>query len=488
MLAVIPSVARKLRVCGRFRDRLARASLGILAMTLFATALTAQESTADRLIAHALSNSESYEITAHLADKIGPRLSGSRNAARAVEWTTSKFKEWGIDVRQERVIVPHWVRGTERGRLVSHNNQKIVLTALGGSVATTPEGITADVVEVESYEELDRLGRAGVAGKIVLYNLAMNMALVRQGDPFEAYSKAVIFRGTGATRAAQYGAVAALIRSVGSAVHRTPHTGSLRYDDKVKKIPAAAVTAEDAMLIERLLARGERVRMHLTLTPRTLPDVASANVVAEIRGRENPEEIVLIGGHLDSWDLGTGAIDNASGVSMVMDTMRTLRQLGLQPRRTVRAVLYMNEENGLRGARAYARDHAAELVRHVAAIESDAGATNPLGFRTTLSDAQRDAFLGPLLPALARLDATRFIPSEYVGADTIPLIDAGVPGFGLITDGRHYFAYHHTAADTLDKIDRDELSRATAAFAALTWMIAEGAEAPPRGEPRRTNP
>ena len=450
-----------------------------------AATANAQDSTADRLIAHALSNSEAYEITAHLADKIGPRLSGSRNAARAVDWTTSKFNEWGIDVRQERVMVPQWVRGAERGRLVSHSNQKIVLTALGGSVATTADGITADVVEVGSYEELDRLGRKGVAGKIVLYNMPMDMDLVRAGEPFEAYSKAVVFRGGGADRASQLGAVAALVRSVGSATHRTPHTGSLRYESKVKKIPAAAVTAEDAMLIERLLARGERVRMHLTLTPRTLPDVASANVVAEIRGRENPDEIVLIGGHLDSWDLGTGAIDNASGVSMVMDTMRMFRQLGLQPRRTVRAVLYMNEENGLRGAKAYANDHASELAKHVAAIESDGGATNPLGFRTTLSEGEHDAFVGPLLPALARLDATRFVPSEYSGADTSPLVDAGVPGFGLITDGRHYFDYHHTAADTLDKIDRDELSRATAAFAVLTWMLAEGIDAPPRGEPRK---
>jgi Zn-dependent M28 family amino/carboxypeptidase len=239
------------------------------------------------------------------------------------------------------------------------------------------------------------------------------------------------------------------------------------------------------MLIQRLLARGERVRMNLVLTPRTLPDVRSANVVAEIRGRENPDEIVLIGGHLDSWDLGTGAIDNASGVAMVMDTMRSLRAMGLQPRRTVRAVLFMNEENGLRGARAYARAHAAELTRHVAAVESDAGAASPLGFRTTLAGDQRDAFVSPLLPPLARLNATRFETEEYSGADTSPLVDAGVPGFGLMTDGRHYFDYHHTRADTFDKIDRDEISRATAAFAALTWMLAERPETAPRGEPRK---
>ncbi|HUP49577.1 MAG TPA: M20/M25/M40 family metallo-hydrolase [Thermoanaerobaculia bacterium] len=436
---------------------------------------------ADRIIAETLANSQSYALTAHLADKIGPRLSGSRGAELAVQWATSKFRQWGIAVRNEKVIVPRWVRGGERASLVSHNNQRIILTALGGSVATSPSGITADVVEVKSFEELQRLGRKAIAGRIVLYTAAMDMSLVEAGNAFEAYSKAVAFRSSGADRAAEYGAVAALNRSPGSIVHRTPHTGALRYGGKQKPIPAAAVSAEDSMLIQRLLARGERVRMHLVLTPRTLPDVESANVVAEIRGREKPEEIVLIGGHLDSWDLGTGAIDNAAGVAMIMDTMRLFRELGVTPRRTVRAVLYMNEENGLRGARAYAKDHAAELDKHVAAIESDAGATNPLGFRTTLSGDARDAFVAPLLGPLGRLDATLFETSQYTGADTMPLVDAGVPGFGLITDPRHYFHYHHTRADTLDKIDRDQLTQATAAFVALTWMLAEREDVAPRG-------
>lgn len=452
---------------------------------LFVAAQARAQPAADRLIAQALTSSQSYDITAHLADKIGPRLSGSRSAELAVQWTTSKFNAWGIPVRNEKVLVPHWVRGAERARLVSHNQQKIVLTALGGSVATPADGITADVIAVQSFEDLARIGRKAVAGKIVLYAAAMDMNLVRGGEAFSAYSKAVVFRSSGADRAAEYGAVAALNRSAGSGRLRIAHTGSLRYEGKQKKIPAAAVSAEDALLIERLLARGERVRMHLVLTPRTLPDVASANVVAEIRGRETPDEIILIGGHLDSWDLGTGAIDNASGVAMVMDTMRLIKELGLQPRRTVRAVLYMNEENGLRGALAYAKDHADELPRHVAALESDGGASMPIGFRTTLDGAARDTFVAPFLDALERLGATRFETSEYSGADTMPLVNAGVPGFGLMTESRLYFDYHHTAADTLDKIDGDEISRATAAFAALTWMLAEREDVPPRGEPRR---
>jgi hypothetical protein len=447
---------------------------------LLASPIHAQDQ-ADRVIAHTLAESQAWDITAHLTDKIGPRLSGSKGADLAVKWSTAKFTEWGIPVRQEKVMVPRWVRGAERARLLSHNDQKIVLTALGGSVATPADGLIATVVEARNYEDLARLGRKGIAGKIVFYSAAMDLGLVRAGDSFTAYSNAVEYRGSGADRAAEYGAVAVITRSVGSDSLRTPHTGALRYRGKQPKIPAAAVTSEDAMLIQRLLARGDRVRMYLLLTPRTFADVASANVVAEIRGREKPDEIVLIGGHLDSWDLGTGAIDNASGVAMVMDTMRGIKTLGRQPRRTIRAVLYMNEENGLRGARAYAKDHAAELPKHVAAIESDAGASTPLGFRTTLDDAVRAAFVGPLLPALGRVGATTFEMSEYSGADTSPLIDAGVPGFGLMTEASRYFHYHHSPADTLDKIDRDELTRATAAFAAMTWMLAERSDVPPRG-------
>ncbi|HET7711442.1 MAG TPA: M20/M25/M40 family metallo-hydrolase, partial [Thermoanaerobaculia bacterium] len=308
-------------------------------------------------------------------------------------------------------------------------------------------------------------------GKIVFYNNAMDRELVRAGRAFEAYSKAVVFRGSGASRAAEYGAVAAVVRSVGSDSLRTPHTGALRYDVKFPRIPAAALSAEDAMLIHRLLAKGERVRMHLYMTPKTLSDVDSHNVVAEIRGREKPDEIVLIGAHLDSWDLGTGAIDNGSGVAMVMETMRLMKELNLRPRRTVRCVLFMNEENGLRGGREYFARHKAE--KHVAAIESDAGAAAPVGFLTTLKG---DALV-PLERAFqtlpAPLNAMRFDTSPQTGADTSFLIEAGVTGFGLVPNPRLYFDYHHTPADTLDKVDPKELAQDTAAVAALTWILAE---------------
>jgi carboxypeptidase Q len=438
------------------------------ALCALALPVLAQSTDTDRIIDRALTSNSAWETISHITDEIGPRLTGSSNAAVAVQYTTERFREWGIDVRDEKVMVPHWVRGEERASLVSHNNQKIVLTALGGSVATPASGITADVVEVGSYDELKQLG-AKVKGKIVFYDNPMDMELVRSGRSFEAYRRAVEFRSSGASRAVEFGAVAAVIRSVGSASLRTPHTGAMRYDPKLPKIPAAAMAAEDSMLLHRLLAKGQRVRMHLVLTPKTLPDVESANVVAEIRGSERPEEIVLVGGHLDSWDLGTGAIDDAGGVAMSMETLHLIKELGLAPKRTIRCVLFMNEENGLRGGRGYAAAHGKE--KHVAAIETDSGAAAPTGFNTTLKGDALTAFEAKAKP-LARVNADRFSTEEETGADTSPLTDAGVPGFGFVPDPLHYFDYHHSPADTLDKIDPKDLSADVAAVAALTWLLA----------------
>jgi len=444
--------------------RFARCRLSVLGC--LAVAVVAQAQTADDIIKRELATAQAYDNLEYLSDNIGPRLSGSTNAAAAVRWATGTFQKWGIPVTNEKVMVPHWVRGAEYGRLVSHRNQAIVLTALGGSVATPAKGITADVVEVSSFDELKT---TDVKGKIVFYNNPMDMDMVRAHRSFEAYSKAVVFRGSGASRAAEYGAVAALIRSVGSASLRTPHTGAMRYDPKLPKIPAAAMTVEDAMLIDRLLKKGERVTMRLVLTPQTLPEVMSANVVAEIRGSEKPDEIVLIGGHLDSWDLGTGAIDDGSGVAMVMETMRLLKEMGAQPKRTVRAVLFMNEENGLNGGRAYFASHKND--KHFAAIETDAGAAAPTGFRTTLK-AGALADLEKRAQPLAAIGAAHFESAPETGADTSFLTEAGVPGFGLVPEPMHYFDYHHSPADTLDKIDPKELAQDTAAVAALAWILA----------------
>jgi Zn-dependent M28 family amino/carboxypeptidase len=444
-------------------------AISALAITLTTLSLTAQNTIPDRLIASELASSQAYDTLEQLTDQIGARPAGSKGAALAVKWATTRFRGWGIDVRNEPVKVPHWVRGEETGSIVSHNDQRLVLTALGGSVSTPPKGLTADVVEVKSFDELKALGEK-VKGKIVYYDNPMDMELIRTRRAFEAYRRAVIFRSEGASRAAAFGAVAVLIRSVGSASLRTPHTGTVRYDAKVPKIPAGALTAEDAMLVHRLIGHGEKVRIHLTMLSKVLPDVDSANVIAEIRGKEKPEEIVLIGGHLDSWDLGTGAIDDGSGVAMVMETMRLLKQGGYTPKRTVRCVLFMNEEFGLSGARAYFAAHKGE--KHVAAIETDAGAAPPTGFTTTLKGealAALEARIGPLKAVgAATLDS-----QAETGADTSLLVEAGVPGFGFVPDPLHYFDYHHTPADTLDKVDPKELAQDTAAIAALTWILAD---------------
>ena len=431
----------------------------------FLLAATAQ-ATPDAIIQRELANSQAYDTLAALTDNIGPRLSGSKNAAAAVRWATSSFQKWGIPVSTEKVIVPHWVRGIEEAQLVSHRNQNIVLTALGGSVSTAAKGITADVVEMSSFDELKSLN---VKGRIVFFNNSMDMDLVRAHRGFDAYRKAVVFRTEGASRAAAYGAAGVVIRSVASASLRTPHTGALRYDPNLPKIPAAAMTIEDATLIDRLLKKGERVRMHLVLTPRVLPDVESANVIAEIRGNEKPDEIVLIGAHLDSWDLGTGATDDGAGVAMLMETMRLLKEMNVTPRRTIRCVLFMNEENGLNGGRTYFADHKNE--KHVAAIESDAGAAAPTGFRTTLKgDALAD--LERQAQPLASIGAAHFETTTETGADTSFLIEAGVTGFSLVPEPLRYFDYHHSAADTLDKVDPNELAQDSAAIAGLAWILA----------------
>jgi carboxypeptidase Q len=437
------------------------------------TASASAQTDGERLVAHALNSRQSYDTLSYLTDNIGPRLSGSRGAELAVAWTTRQFRRWGIDVRNEKIMVPHWVRGAERARLVSHNDQNIVVTALGGSVATPPEGITADVIEVHAFDELKALGRERVQGKIVFFHSAMNMDQVRAGRAFDAYGDAVKFRSKGADEAAAYGAVASVIRSVASASLRTPHTGAMKYE-ATRKIPAAAMSAEDAMLVSRLLKKGDRVRMHLLLTPRTLPDVPSANVVAEIRGSERPDEIVVVGGHLDSWDLGTGAIDNGSGIAMVMETMRLIKELNLKPKRTIRAVLFMNEENGLRGGKGYAAAHAKE--HHVAAIETDAGVGAPLRWHTTLKDEPLDRIVTRVKPLLDRIAPMTFETAEETGADTSELVKLGVPGFGFVPDPRLYFDYHHAPSDTLDKVNPDDLARDTAAVAAMTWAIADSTE------------
>ncbi len=433
----------------------------------------------------ALESDYAYKQTAYLCNNIGPRLSGSPQAARAVEYVAGEMRRLGMDVRLEKVMVPHWVRGIETAELVKFNGQapdtrqKIVLTALGGSVATPPEGLTADVVVVDNLDQLNALGRDRVTGKIVLFNAVYDKRLAEMGYAGDAYGQAVVYRGAGASAAARLGAVASLIRSVGSADFRLPHTGGMSYAEDAPRIPAGAVAAEDADLIAYLAAQGA-VRMRLTLTPQTLADVESFNVVADLKGSENPEQVVIVSGHLDSWDLGTGAIDDASGVAASMAVLQLIKQAGLRPRRTIRVIAWMNEENGLKGARAYAEDHKAELANHVAAIEMDGGAGFPAGFALKASPMAIEV----IRPAAAVLRANGsgvVLPiGSAAGADLIPLDAVGVPTFAPLSDNRTYFHYHHTAADTLDKIVPEELAANVAVLTVLAYAIASLAEPLPR--------
>src|ERR1700689_834626 len=330
--------------------------------------------------AAALNDEYAYHQLAHLTENIGARPTGSPQALAAAQYVGEELRKLGLDVRLQPVTVPHWVRGAETAALVEYpgmvsgTTQKIILTALGGSSSTPAEGLTADVVTVETFEELQALGHDKVAGKIVLFNELFDKQKAAAGMAFASYGDAVRYRGAGAKAAADLGAVAALVRSVGNADYRLPHTGF----SFPAGIPAGAVTAEDAALIVHLAAQG-KVRMHLTLTPQKLPDETSYNVIADLKGSEHPEQIVVVSGHLDSWDLGTGAIDDGAGGVIAMETAEILQRLNFGPTPTLRVIAWMDEESGSSGSKRYTNDHSRELGRHVAAIESDLGCDHPTG-------------------------------------------------------------------------------------------------------------
>jgi len=429
----------------------------------------------------ALSDDYAYHQVAHLTENIGPRISGSPQAKAAVDYVAAELRRLGLDVQLEEVKVPHWVRGAETAELVEYpgqapgTTQKIVLTALGGSSASPAEGLNADVVVVNNFDELKKLGRDQVAGKIVLFNEVFDKQKAAAGLSFISYGEAVRYRAAGPKAAADLGAVAGLVRSVENADYRLPHTGF----SIPAGIPAGAVTAEDADLIAHLAAEG-RVRMHLTLTPQKLPDATSYNVIADLKGTEHPEQVVVVSGHLDSWDLGTGAIDDAAGVAVAMQAAEVLQRLHLRPKRTLRVIAWMDEENGGAGSQTYTKDHSNDFPRHVAAIESDSGAAHPLGFDIRMSTNAAD-LLRPALNVLQSFGATALQPSSYPpGADIAAMSEAGVPALGLLQDGRTYFNYHHSAADTLDKIVPSELRENAAAMAVMGYALADMKDPLPR--------
>ena len=407
-----------------------------------------------RLQQAALNSDYAYRQVAHLTNNIGQRLSGSAQAAKAVEYVMNELKALGCDVQLERVMVPHWVRGEETAALVQFPGQaedtlqKIVLCALGGSNATPADGIEAEVIAVHSLDELKALPRDKVTGKIVLFNYPFDKQMAAQSRGNEAYGEAVVYRSDGPSAAARQGAVACLIRSIGGADYRLPHTGQTHYADDAPKIPAAAVTAEDAELIVDLARQGP-VKMKLVLTPQQLPDIESYNVVADIKGTDHPEQVIVVSGHLDSWDLGTGAIDDGAGVAVSMEVANLIQKLHLKPKRTIRVIAWMNEENGSRGSKQYAKEH--EKENHFAAMETDGGAGHPLGMNIKGNPELKKMF-APIAGILQESGAGILNLVEHCGADIEPLEKAGVPSFSPIQDSRFYFNYHHTAADTLDKI------------------------------------
>ncbi|HWN23929.1 MAG TPA: M20/M25/M40 family metallo-hydrolase [Candidatus Sulfotelmatobacter sp.] len=437
-----------------------------------------------RLQQEALNSDYAYKQVAHLANNIGSRLSGSAQTQRAVDYVASELKAIGCGVQLERVMVPHWVRGEETAALVQFpgqaesTTQKIVLCALGASVATPRDGITAEVVVANNFDELKALPRDKVAGKIVLFNYPFDKQMAAEGRGNEAYGEAVVYRSDGPSAAARQGAVACLIRSVGGADYRLPHTGQTQYADDAPKIPAGAVTAEDADLIADLVRQGP-VKMKLVLTPQILPNVESANVIGDIKGSEHPEQVIIVSGHLDSWDLGTGAIDDGAGVAVSMEAANLIQKLHLKPKRTIRVIAWMNEENGSAGSKQYAKDHEKEWSNHFAAMEADGGAGHPVGINIK-GKFEIKRLLAPVLAVLQESGAGGTNFAEHIGADIEPMEKAGVPAFSPIQDSRFYFNYHHTAADTLDKVVPKELAENSAVVAVTAYALANMEQPLPR--------
>ena len=427
---------------------------------------------ANRIIDAALKDSTAWNRLAEMTETYGNRLSGSASLERAIDWVIAKMKEDGLqNVRGERVMVPVWVRGAESAQLVSPRAQNLPMLGLGGSIATPPAGITADVIVVSSFSDLTAQA-AKARGKIVLYDV-----------PFTNYGETVQYRGRGAIEAAKVGAVAALVRSVTPYSQRTPHTGGMSYDTTVRRIPAAAITVEDAEMMHRMQKRGERIRVKLVMSAQKLPDAPSRNVMGEIVGSEKPEEVVVFGGHIDSWDVGRGAMDDGGGVVVAWEAVRLLQRLGLKPRRTIRVVGWTNEENGGRGGQGYRDAHRADVDNHVLAIESDGGVFKPQGFGFSGSDAALEIIkqIGTLLD---RIEAGNIVKGGG-GADIAPIMALGVPGLGLNVDGTKYFWYHHTEADTVDKLDPREMALCVATMAVMAYVVADMPERLPRAAPTR---
>jgi len=446
----------------------------IVFVFLFTLNVSAQESDSimlRKIYTEILLNGKAYEWLEHLSNKIGGRVSGSKEAEQAVEYVTGIMKQTGADtVWLQEVMVPHWVRGLHEVAKILKSNQAVKplqITALGGSVATSAEGVTASVIEVRSFDELKKLGADKVKGKIVFYNHVFDQTKI---NTFEAYGEAVRYRWYGASEASRYGAVASIVRSMSSSLDDYPHTGAQGYNDSLQKIPTCAISTMGAEELSNTLKEDPKLTVYLKFNCSMQDSVKSYNVIGELRGKSKPEEILTIGGHLDAWETGKGANDDGAGVVQTLELMRSLKSLGIRPARTIRAVIFMNEENGLRGGRVYASEAIRKNEKHIAAIESDCGSFTPYGFGLEMPE-EKKVIIRNWAPLFRPYLIWNFEIDES-GADISPLINqAKVPGIGLIVDSQRYFDYHHAASDTFDKINKRELLLGAAAMASLSYLL-----------------
>jgi hypothetical protein len=444
--------------------RMPTAALAVLLATAAASAqdwTDQYRATTDKLIDAALADTAGYDRLAYLCYRIGNRLSGSPSLERAIAWSADQMRAAGLsNVRVIPAKVPHWVRGAESARMTAPEDRPLHMLGLGMSVGTPAGGITADVVAVSDFAGLESLGRDKVQGKIVLYN-----------EVYRGYGPTVMYRVNGPSRAAALGAVAVLVRSVTPLAVQLPHTGTLNYDDAQPKIPAAAVSPEDAMMMARLYAEGTPVKVHLEMAAHMEPDADSGDVIGDLPGKIHPEEIVVVGGHIDSWDVGQGAQDDGASIMATLEAVALMKKLGIEPSRTIRVAFWVNEENGSRGGEAY-RDWVGDRIRdHVAAIEMDGGAEAPRGFGAAVDAASLDR-LHAAAKLLERVGAAEIV-SGGGGEDISPLMRDGVPGLGERTVGTHYFDWHHTEADTLDKVDPEDFRKNMAAMAVMSYLLSE---------------
>jgi len=422
---------------------------------------------ADRIVAAALADTAAFARLTEFVDRFPARLSGTDRLERGIDWILDGLRKDGLaNVRGEPVTVPKWVRGSESARLVEPYDRNLPMLGLGGSVATPPDGVTAEVLVVSGFADLARRA-ADARGKIVVYDV-----------PFTTYGETVKYRSSGADSASAAGGVAALVRSVTPFSLQTPHTGTLRYKDGVPRVPGAAITVEDAERLHRLQDLGLRPVVRLVMEAHDEPDAPSRNVMAELTGREKPEEIVIVSAHVDSWDVGQGAMDDAGGVVASWEAVRLLKSLGLIPRRTIRFVGWTNEENGMKGSSTYVVDHAYELDRTVLAVESDDGVFAPAAFTLEASDAAYDVVRE--IAGLTRAVGADSIWRSDQGTDIKGLQKKGVPGMTLWCGDPRYFRYHHSDADTIDKLDRGEFNRCVAALAVMIYVVADLEEPLPR--------